>query len=135
MVPAWKVDAIRLLLADDRLSQREIARQSGVSRGVVAGIADGTRPDYAALRPPVAPVAPLPVQPAGRCPQCGAMVEFPCIACRARLALARAGRPRTRPAAPGDEGLRLMLIETQRVRYEEVRARRMNSAGWLKNSS
>ena len=94
MVPTWKVDEVSLLLADDRLSQREIARRLRISRGVVAGIANGTCPDYAALRLPVGPDTPQ-TPLTGRCRQCGAVVELPCVACRARLALARAGRSRT----------------------------------------
>ncbi|NUQ66084.1 MAG: helix-turn-helix domain-containing protein [Pirellulales bacterium] len=44
------VRTIKQLLAEGNLSQREIARQMGVSRGSVNAIALGKRPDYEARR-------------------------------------------------------------------------------------
>ncbi len=58
MIPAWKVQAIEALLAEDALSQRAIAKRLQVGRGVVAGIANGTRPDYHALRQAKVPPPP-----------------------------------------------------------------------------
>ena len=82
MIPSWKVQAIRDLLAKNQFSQREIARRVAVGRGVVAGIASGTRPDYPASQSTGGTTAPQ--QPARRCPQCGATVHLPCVACLAR---------------------------------------------------
>ncbi len=124
MIPLWKVHAIAVLLAEDALSQRAIAKRLQVGRGVVAGIANGTRPDYNALRRAAAPAPPTAEQPWQRCPQCGAMVQLPCLACHTRRLLVH-GR-RCAPAGPpaSDQGLRLNLIGLERMRYEEVFARR-----------
>ena len=124
MIPFWKVQAIRALLAEDELSQRKIAKRLDVGRGVVSRIANGTRPNY---RPAAvdSPVAPLPKPPWRRCPQCGALVQPPCLACRARGARRAYRRPSSAPGFPaGDESLRLRLSGPQQARYEEVCARR-----------
>ena len=49
MIAPGIVAEIRRLLAEEKLSQRKIGRLVGVSRGTVAAIASGTRPDYEAL--------------------------------------------------------------------------------------
>ncbi len=87
------VEKIWSLLADGRVSQRGIARSLRVSRGTVAAIAHGRRPDYTArcgLRPADldAPAGPL-----ERCPGCGGKVHMPCLACRLRAL----GKFRRRP--------------------------------------
>jgi hypothetical protein len=124
MIPLWKVHAIEALLAEDVLSQRAIAKRLQVGRGVVAGIANGTRPDYKTLRQAAAPGPPPAEQPWQRCPQCGAMVQLPCLACRTRRVMVH-GRCCTPAGLPAsDEGLRLNLIGLERMRYEEAYARR-----------
>jgi hypothetical protein len=123
MIPFWKVRAIEVLLAERVLSQRNIARRLCVGRGVVAGIAHGTRPDYETLRRRREPDSTLPAQ---RCRDCGALVHPPCIACRARRQLARQHGLR-RPATAGNDGeiLQVRLSGSERLRYERLRARQV----------
>ena len=76
------VEKIRCLLWEKSLSQREISRRLGVSRGTVGAIARGTRPD----RPRCRPVRQI-VEPGGRpkrCRSCGALVRMPCLRCQLR---------------------------------------------------
>lgn len=80
------VNEVRRLLAEGRLSQRQIAHASGVSRASVGLIARGKRPNY----------APRPLQddwrpsgPACRCHGCGGMVYLPCRLCQVRAIKAR----------------------------------------------
>lgn len=76
------VQEVLRLLAEDRLSQRGIARQLRISRGTVLAIAKGRRPDYEALRRRRR--ADLPQGPPVRCPGCGGLVQMPCLLCRVR---------------------------------------------------
>ncbi|MBN2296057.1 MAG: helix-turn-helix transcriptional regulator [Pirellulales bacterium] len=87
MISNTVVNEIRRLLLEKRYSQRKIALRLGVSRGTVNSIATGKRPDYSRRKntsecgedgffPPEG----LPK----RCPQCGAMVMMPCLACHVR---------------------------------------------------
>jgi hypothetical protein len=128
MIPAWKVQAIVALLADDALSQRAIAKRLQVGRGVVASIANGTRPDYGALRLAQAPPPPAAPQPTERCPECGAMVELPCLACRARRTMVYHRLPPL-DLLPVSEALQLKLLDAEQIRYEEIRARRRSLLG------
>lgn len=84
MIAQQVVEHIRELLRQDRLSQREIARQLGVSRGTVNAIARGKRPDYEAQRKPRPGAIVPPSGPYVRCPVCGARVQMPCLACQIR---------------------------------------------------
>ena len=92
ILAAEKVAECRRLLAapdHERLSQRRIGILCGISRGSVANIYHGRRPDYAARRP-----KPDPFQPSGPtepCPGCGHRVEMPCRACLTRARLKQAG--------------------------------------------
>jgi transcriptional regulator with XRE-family HTH domain len=126
MLAPGLVEQVQRLLDENVLSQRKIARSLGVSRGTVAVIAAGKRPDYDALRRARQSRTSLP--PAGpleRCPGCGGMVFMPCLLCRIEALKAESPRMsklrlRTRPAEP----LGLNLKEKDRARYEEVRLRR-----------
>jgi hypothetical protein len=136
MIPAWKVQAIEALLAEDALSQRAIAKQLQVGRGVVAGIANGTRPDYHARRQAQVPPPPAVLQPTRRCPGCGALVQWPCLACRTRRPL-RCGRLPRRELPAAGETLQLKLLAAEQIRYEEVRARRISllgAEGWERSA-
>ncbi|HYW78361.1 MAG TPA: helix-turn-helix domain-containing protein [Thermoguttaceae bacterium] len=90
MIAPNTVREILELLAKGVLSQREIARRLGVSRGTVNAIALGRRPDHSArsrqrtkgFTPPTG----CPV----RCPTCGAKVQMPCLACQVRAMKRRA---------------------------------------------
>jgi hypothetical protein len=79
------VRQIKRLLAIGELSQRQIAKQIGVSRGTVNAIAGGKRPDYEVL-PEKADVPGLPGQKSEYvwCDPCRAYVLMPCVACSAR---------------------------------------------------
>ena len=80
MVTPAKVAGVRQLLAQGNISQRQIARQLGISRGTVGAIASGKRPDYL-LKIPDLPQCLLPPV---RCPGCGGYVHPPCRVCRLR---------------------------------------------------
>jgi len=122
MIPASMVDEIRRLLAEGRLSQRKIARLTGISRGSVGLIAQGKRPDY----PPRREEEPWGTEgPAVRCPTCGAKVYMPCRLCRLKDLLAQSPVPGLGPGGPVPT-LGLQLHDEHRARYEEVRRR----AGW-----
>jgi hypothetical protein len=123
MIPAWKVQAVQTLLAEGHMSQRQIAKHLQVWRGIVAGIARGTRPTCRPADRAPEPDAVLRGGPPERCPGCGGLVTMPCLACRTRAA--RTARP---CGAPGscdfNEWLELRLFGMDRIRYEELRARR-----------
>jgi hypothetical protein len=115
MIPPSVVKRIRRLLAEGRLSGREIARLTGVSRGSVTSIARGKRRE-----PPPAPAKEVSAGPLTRCPGCGGMVHMPCRLCRlrARAADARLGNGR---AEEHSETIDLELSKECRARYEQVR--------------
>lgn len=81
MLDAGLVTEVRRLLAEARLSQRQIARETGVSRASVGLIARGKRPDY---KPRLRDDDWRPTGPACRCPGCGGLVYMPCRLCRIR---------------------------------------------------
>lgn len=126
MIAPELVQHVERLLAEGRLSQRKIAKLTGLSRGTVGAIATGRRPDYEALRrrrqeqePPER------TGPPQRCPGCGALVLMPCLACE--LKSDARGAPKRRPGPPSghpDAILELDLRPEHRARYERVRARR-----------
>jgi len=123
MIPPAMIEKIRRLLATDKHSWRKIARLSGVSRGTVAAVAHGTRRDRRpAALDDVQEDAPGPIE---RCPECGALGESPCRACRVRQL--RRIQLRRRSAQPADEPSELVLelAGEHRRRYEEIHARRM----------
>lgn len=126
MISPVQVDEIRRLLAAGTHSLRKIARRTGVSRGTVAAIAHGRRRDRIPKGDPedLGEEPPGPVQ---RCPQCGALAQSPCRACRVRgwLRITRRKEPRQAPEEP----LELDLVGESRRRYEEIRARRIRE-GW-----
>jgi hypothetical protein len=125
MIASDTVAEIRRLLGESRLSQREIARQTGVSRSSVCAIASGRRPDYESQPEPPDDGLEEPTGPPARCPGCGAKVYLPCVLCHVRSELGK--RPRA-PAgnrqndAPESADLDLRL--EHRIRYEEVREAR-----------
>ena len=82
MIPPALIDKIRRLVATRCYSLRQIARTTGVSRGTVAAIARGKRPD----RQPAAvdEFEEEPLGPIERCALCGALGHAPCRACAVR---------------------------------------------------
>lgn len=122
MIAPSIVAEIKRLLAEGKWSGRKIARMLGVSRGSVSAIANGKRPDYEARRTDGEEEA-EPLGPLGRCSECGGMVHLPCRLCAVRKRLAEGKTPRRLPGA--EEVLRVGLQGDHRVRYEQVRRRRI----------
>lgn len=83
MIAPYLVDEVKRLLNEGSLSQREIARKTGVSRGTVNAIALGKRPEPRRLRT-AADEFLAPAGPPRRCPGCGGLVRMPCLLCRVR---------------------------------------------------
>jgi hypothetical protein len=110
-----RVEDIRRLLAEGKLSERAIAQQTGVSRGMVAAVARGSRP------PQPADVSPEPLAVAHRCNECGANVYPPCIACAIR-AMGEEASCRGRLEV---EPLGLNLRPEHDERYRRVRRRKL----------
>ncbi|HLA85987.1 MAG TPA: hypothetical protein VJL29_14440 [Thermoguttaceae bacterium] len=128
MIATDVIDAIRELLAEGRMSRRRIARTLGVSRGVVAGVAEGRRPDYDAMRRRREEnTQPLALGPLRRCPTCGGMVHVPCRLCALREQLLETARNTARrmPDLRLTEPLGLELHGEARSRYEAIHSRRM----------
>jgi transcriptional regulator with XRE-family HTH domain len=132
MIAPNLVAEIRRALADGSFSQRQIARLMGVSRGTVGAIAAGKRPDYQARQDLAKEQWEEPTGPPVRCPGCGGMVYMPCVLCRARNAEIEKLRPtpNTWPNTlpPYGEIVELNLRPEHRIRYEQVRDRRIEGA-------
>lgn len=83
MLKQCVIDEIKALLAANELSQREIARRTGISRGTINAIANSRR----AIRGP-RPVEDEPAPwfrgPIIRCRGCGGRVYAPCRLCLVR---------------------------------------------------
>ncbi len=90
MVEQSRIELVERLLADDKLSQCKIAKLAGVSRGTVAGIANGSRPDYSSQQV-VESELEEPTGPLIHCPGCGGRVYAPCHLCRVRRIKGRGG--------------------------------------------
>jgi transcriptional regulator with XRE-family HTH domain len=124
MIAAERIADVRRLLATGGLSQREIARRTGVSRGTVGAVAAGKRTDRTEPRHAGHPELKVPAGPPRRCGGCGGMVAMPCLLCRARVARAAARREQRTTASPElNAPLQLNLREEHRVRYEAIRRR------------
>jgi hypothetical protein len=81
MLSPLKVEEIRRLLARGNISQRQISRELGISRGTISAIASGKRPNY----PLKLPEEDIDCQlPPVRCQGCGGLVYAPCRLCRVR---------------------------------------------------
>ena len=80
MLTPQQVLEVKRLLGEGRLSQRSIARLTGVGRSSVNAIANGRRRPFRTL-----PADDLAVRTsiAQRCPECGGRVFMPCVYCEA----------------------------------------------------
>ena len=125
MITANIVTEVRRLLAERKLSQRKIARRTGISRGSVGAIASGKRPDYE-MPDRFAEEDEEPTGPPERCRNCGGMVYMPCRLCKARQTIAERRRSRT---CETNETPELNLRPEHRARYEEVLAWRDRQGG------
>ena len=124
MIDSEKVAEIKRLLAEGRLSQRKIAATTQISRGTIAAIAAGRRPDYEEFRRRRAEEEEASLLgPVARCPSCGGTVHVPCRLCRVRALLAQA-KLSPLPRWP-EEKPRVELSGEYRLRYEQVRTRRL----------
>jgi hypothetical protein len=121
MIAPVVIAHIRRLIAANDLSQRRIAEATGVSRGTVAAVAAGKRPDHGNRPPAESPEPALPHGPPQRCPECGGRVYAPCRLCSARATIARSSPPAIRT---GSGTLDLQLRDEHRTRYEQLRAAR-----------
>jgi transcriptional regulator with XRE-family HTH domain len=128
MIAPGIVNEIRRLLAEEKLGYRKIAALTGVSRGTVAAIASGKRPDYDALVLDLDDGLDEPAGPPSRCPGCGGLVYMPCVLCNVRNRVTAKPNQTLRglnsePFVPLDLNLR----PEHRARYEDVLAARMNN--------
>ena len=128
-----KVQRVEKLLADG-VSQRAIARETGVSRTRVAAILDGSwrrqQAKRLAAREKRRQAERLGTfeECAGTCPGCGSlcyrpMAGWPCLACRIRRLCGDSGRAPTGFAASAGV-VQLHLHPEDHARYLEVRAAR-----------
>jgi hypothetical protein len=103
---------VQRLLREGRLSQRQIAIRTGISRGTVRLIAIGRRRDYAD-KPAEEEV---PAGPPQRCSRCGGLVYGQCRLCDIRT------RSTSRHGFRDDgDPLKLDLKSEHQARYEEMR--------------
>lgn len=121
MIAPSVVQQVRRLLAEGRLSQRRIAKTTGVSRGTVAAIATGKRREQGPRKGRDETETLEPSGPPRRCPGCGATVYMPCRACRTREIGDRRARSPWGLLRPEKEPLGLDLRDEHRRRYEQVR--------------
>jgi hypothetical protein len=104
------------LLAEDELTQEQIAARMGVSRTTIWAIAADKRP----ASPPYTPEEePSPPDPPARCPACGGLVYLPCLLCQLRGLASTVRPPESDEELP--EPTRLELKPEHRRRYEEIR--------------
>ena len=82
MLPDALVMEIQRRLASGQ-SQRSVARLLSVSRGTVSAVANGRRTTGQGSCNPKETYVP-PHGPIARCPECGAKVMMPCLACQVR---------------------------------------------------
>jgi hypothetical protein len=79
MIAQAIADEVERLLSEGRLSQRQIARATGISRGTVGSIAQGKRKRRRTAESFLDPTRPL-----GPPHRCGGLVYGRCLLCRVR---------------------------------------------------
>jgi hypothetical protein len=84
MLATATVREIDRLLKKGEMSQRKIAAQLGVSRGVVGAIASGRRGLFGRDPSDDHSAAHRATSPPMRCPHCGYRIYQPCLICRGR---------------------------------------------------
>lgn len=123
MLTAATIQRILDLLAQGNLTDRQIARLTGVSRASVTRIARGYRPHSPQPRRSSPSPSPKPADSPQRCPHCGAKVYLPCRRCRLERQF-RAGRVPLLPAWP-ETDLQLQLSDAQLHRYHHLHLSRL----------
>ncbi|MGL4513188.1 MAG: hypothetical protein ACRCT8_08865 [Lacipirellulaceae bacterium] len=84
MISFEQAELVQRLLDEGDLSHRGIAKRVGVGRATVDRLARGEGTSLAErLRRPL-PESPPDMLCVARCPECGALVAPPCVACRTR---------------------------------------------------
>lgn len=120
MLSRYLADKVLQLLTEEKLSQRQVARLTGVSRATVAAIARGEW--HARHRSRLSEEGET-EPPPSRCPDCGALVTPPCLACHVRNLQSQG---KILPLAGETNGpLQLELHPSHYARYLEVRAAAM----------
>ena len=136
MIAEEKIREAETMLARGTMSQRKIAKITGLSRGTIHMIANGTRTIQVKVIDPDMP--PEQVNgPKVRCPGCGGMVQMPCLLCYLK-SLAERNDPimqpcsnivQPSPAMTNEQHspistirLGINLIDDDLKRYQEIRA-------------
>ncbi len=87
MIAPFVIREIQRLLRQGRFSQRQIARKLRISRGTVNAVAQGKRTEDSVHKTGCEEKSEGIVFPTGaptRCPECGKLVQKPCLACQLR---------------------------------------------------
>jgi transcriptional regulator with XRE-family HTH domain len=124
MITTTRVAEVRRLLAEEKLSQRKIAKLLGMSRGTVNTIAAGKWRDRERCDEVMDVMG-----PPERCPSCGGMVYMPCRLCEVRKVATRTDKPGVHPVTVHhgdaiDEAMRFNLRPEHQARYEAIRRAR-----------
>lgn len=104
MIATTLVNEVRGMLRNGRLSQRQIARQVGLSRGTVNAIAQGKRLDPSGRRRPEDAGFTPPIGRYVRCPGCGGLAQMPCLLCHLLAARRVTYTARPRPCRSPTRG-------------------------------
>ena len=140
MIAEEKIRKAEQILAHGKLSQRQIAKITGLSRATIGMIASGKRKIQVKAIDPDMPSEPEDGPPV-RCPGCGAIVQMPCLLCYLKSRAEKNApimRPclndvGTTPAMTNEQHsqrptirLGLNLTDDELKRYQEIRAWREN---------
>jgi len=79
MISEERIAIAEQLILDEKLSQRQIAKQTGLSRATIGAIASGKRRIF--KRKPLLVIEHDKNSPHVRCPGCGLRVRLPCVRC------------------------------------------------------
>jgi len=91
MISTAVVSEVKRLVAQGDLSQREIARLTGIGRSTVSNIVQGRWVDRPCRLASDKDRFPRPSGSPARCPTCGGRVYLPCLLCHVRQLKAKRG--------------------------------------------
>lgn len=123
MISETRIMIAEQLISEGRLSQRRIARETGLSRGTIHALAVGKRKIQE--RKPQFLIEHNRKSPFVRCPDCGSMVRIPCVFCTIRKHINRVRRTICEGRAVE---CTVDLAGEEKKRYLEVRKWREQSA-------